>query len=70
MSEFYFEASPETEVQKEQALFSAFDTVLSDEITSDDYKSQHIGELYSLALAEGLSIEDIDRIYEEARVKE
>jgi hypothetical protein len=67
MSEIYFESAPETDVEKEQALFNAFDTVLGDTSTSDDEKGDLIGELYGLALAEEISEEDIDRIYAEAR---
>ncbi|MFO0882112.1 MAG: hypothetical protein U0491_01550 [Candidatus Saccharimonadales bacterium] len=70
MSEYYFEAAPETDAEKEQALFNAFDTVLGDTTTSDDDKGDLIGELYGLALEEGISEEDVDRIYTEARDKE
>lgn len=70
MSEMYFEKSPETDAEKEQALFGAFDSVLGDSSLSDEGQAELIGELYSLGLEEGLSENDIDRIYEEARIKE
>lgn len=70
MSEIFYESSPETSEEKEQALFNAFDQVLGDEATTDEEKADLIGELYGLALAEEMDMEDIERIYEEARVKE
>lgn len=70
MSEMFYESSPETVEEKEQALFSAFDQVLGADDTTDEDKAELIGELYGLALEEGLGMEDIERIYEEARVKE
>ena len=43
---------------------------LDTKATTDEEKADLIGELYGLALAEEMDMEDIERIYEEARVKE